>query len=122
MFSCNDALMQMGAMIGYDNFLKYQQIFNFGLKTNIDLPGETNNASTVFTKDTMGPVELATSSFGQGFNTSMIQVAAAFSSVINGGYYYQPHVVKKILNADGGTVQTMNPVLVRQTISNKTSS
>ncbi len=122
MFSCNDALMQMGAMIGYDNFLKYQQIFNFGLKTNIDLPGETNNASTVFTKDTMGPVELATSSFGQGFNTSMIQVAAAFSSVINGGYYYQPHVVKKILNADGGTVQTMNPVLVRQAISNKTSS
>ena len=122
MFSCNDALMQMGAMIGYDNFLKYQQIFNFGLKTNIDLPGETNNASTVFTKDTMGPVELATSSFGQGFNTSMIQVASAFSSVINGGYYYQPHVVKKILNAEGGTVETVNPVLVRQTISNKTSS
>ena len=122
MFSCNDALMQMGAMIGYDNFLKYQQIFNFGLKTNIDLPGETNNASTVFTKDTMGPVELATSSFGQGFNTSMIQVASAFSSVINGGYYYQPHVVKKILNAEGGTVETINPVLVRQTISNKTSS
>lgn len=122
MFSCNDALMQMGAMIGYDNFLKYQQIFNFGLKTNIDLPGETNNASTVFTKDTMGPVELATSSFGQGFNTSMIQVASAFSSVINGGYYYQPHVVKKVLNAEGGTVETVNPVLVRQTISNKTSS
>ena len=122
MFSCNDALMQMGAMIGYDNFLKYQQIFNFGLKTNIDLPGETNNASTVFTKDTMGPVELATSSFGQGFNTSMIQVTSAFSSVINGGYYYQPHVVKKILNAEGGTVETVNPVLVRQTISNKTSS
>ena len=122
MFSCNDALMQMGAMIGYDNFLKYQQIFNFGLKTNIDLPGETNNASTGFTKDTMGPVELATSSFGQGFNTSMIQVASAFSSVINGGYYYQPHVVKKILNAEGGTVETVNPVLVRQTISNKTSS
>lgn len=122
MFSCNDALMQMGAMIGYDNFLKYQQIFNFGLKTNIDLPGETNNASTVFTKDTMGPVELATSSFGQGFNTSMIQVASAFSSVINGGYYYQPHVVKRILNAEGGTVETVNPVLVRQTISNKTSS
>lgn len=122
MFSCNDALMQMGAMIGYDNFLKYQQIFNFGLKTNVDLPGETNNASTVFTKDTMGPVELATSSFGQGFNTSMIQVASAFSSVINGGYYYQPHVVKKILNAEGGTVETVNPVLVRQTISNKTSS
>lgn len=122
MFSCNDALMQIGAMLGYDNFLKYQQIFNFGLKTNIDLPGEANNASSVFTKDNMGPMELATSSFGQGFNATMIQVASAFSSVINGGYYYQPHVVKKILDADGGTVETVNPVLVRQTVSAKTSA
>ena len=122
MFSCNDALMQMGAMLGYDNFLKYQQIFNFGLKTNIDLPGEANNASSVFTKDNMGPMELATSSFGQGFNATMIQVASAFSSAINGGYYYQPHVVKKILDADGGTVETVNPLLVRQTVSVKTSA
>ncbi len=122
MFSCNDALMQIAAMEGYDNFLKYQQIFNIGLKTNIDLPGETNNASTVFSKDTIGPTELATSSFGQGYNMTMIQVASAFSSVINGGYYYKPHVVKKILDSNGGTVENINPVLVKQTVSAKTSS
>lgn len=122
MFSCNDALMQIGAKLGYENYLKYQEIFNFGLKTNIDLPGEANNASTVFNEDTLGVTELATSSFGQGYNTTMIQVASAFSSVINGGYYYQPHVVKKILDADGGTVETINATLVRQTVSEKTSS
>lgn len=122
MFSCNDALMQIGAMEGYDSFLKYQQVFNTGLKTNIDLPGETNNASTVFTKDTIGPTELATSSFGQGYNMTMIQVASAFCSVINDGYYYKPHVVKKILDANGGTVENINPVLVKQTVSAKTSA
>ena len=122
MFSCNDALMQIGAKEGYDTFLKYQQIFNIGLKTNIDLPGETNNASTVFTKETIGPTELATSSFGQGYNMTMVQVASAFSSVINGGYYYQPHVVKKILDANGGTVENINPILVKQTVSAKTSA
>ena len=122
MFSCNDALMQMGAMLGYDNYLKYQEIFNFGLKTNIDLPGEANNAYTVFNENTLGPTELATSSFGQGYNTTMIQVASAFSSVINGGYYYQPHVVKKILDSDGGTVKNINPVLIRQTVSSRTSA
>ena len=122
MFSCNDALMQIGAKLGYDNYLKYQEIFNFGLKTNIDLPGEANNATTVFNKDTLGVTELATSSFGQGYNTTMIQVASAFSSVINGGYYYQPHVVRKILDADGGTVENINPTVVRQTVSEKTSA
>ena len=122
MFSCNDALMQIGAMLGYENYLQYQEIFNFGLKTNIDLPGEANNATTVFNEDTLGVTELATSSFGQGYNTTMIQVASAFSSVINGGYYYQPHVVKKILDADGGTVENIGATLVRQTVSEKTSS
>lgn len=122
MFSCNDALMQISAMLGYENYLKYQEIFNFGLKTNIDLPGEANNATTVFNEDTLGVTELATSSFGQGYNTTMIQVASAFSSVINGGYYYQPHVVKKILDADGGTVENIGATLVRQTVSEKTSS
>jgi len=122
MFSCNDALMQIAAMEGYDTFLKYQQIFNLGLKTNIDLPGETNNATTVFTEDTIGPMELATSSFGQGYNATMIQVSSAFSSVINGGYYYKPHVVKKIIDSNGGTVENINPTLVKQTVSTKTSA
>ena len=61
----------------------------------------------------MGPTELATSSFGQGYNMTMIQEAAAFSSVINGGYYYKPHVVKKILDSNGGTVENIKPINVQ---------
>lgn len=122
MFSCNDALMQIAAMEGYETYYKYQDIFNFGLKTNIDLPGETNNASSVYTAETSGPTELATNSFGQGNNVTMIQVASAFSSVINGGYYYKPHVVRRILDSNGNTVENINPTLVKQTISAKTSA
>ena len=122
MFSCNDALMQIAAMEGYETYYKYQDIFNFGFKTNIDLPGETNNASTVYTVETTGPTQLATNSFGQGSNVTMIQVASAFSSVINGGYYYKPHVVRKILDSNGSTVENINATLVKQTISARTSA
>ena len=62
MDSCNDALMQMSYAIGADNFIKYQQIFGFGQKTNIDLPGETRTDSLIYTKDTMTKLSLATNS------------------------------------------------------------
>jgi stage V sporulation protein D (sporulation-specific penicillin-binding protein) len=112
-YSCNDALMQIGALIGEEEFLKYDNIFNFGMKTGIDLPGESSGL--LFDADTMGPVELATSSFGQGFTVTMIQEAAAISAAINGGYYYKPHVVKQITDENGAVVQTINPVLERRT-------
>lgn len=112
-YSCNDALMQIGALIGEKNFLKYDSIFNFGMKTGIDLPGESSGL--LFDADTMGPVELATSSFGQGFTVTMIQEAAAISAAINGGYYYKPHVVRQITDENGAVVQTINPVLERRT-------
>lgn len=112
-YSCNDALMQIGALIGEKNFLKYDNIFNFGMKTGIDLPGESSGL--LFDADTMGPVELATSSFGQGFTVTMIQEAAAICAAINGGYYYKPHVVKQITDENGAVVQTINPVLERRT-------
>ncbi len=112
-YSCNDALMQIGALIGEEEFLKYDNIFNFGMKTGIDLPGESTGL--LFDADTMGPVELATSSFGQGFTVTMIQEAAAISAAINGGYYYKPHVVKQITDENGAVVQTINPVLERRT-------
>ncbi len=118
--SCNDALMQMAARIGNDNFLLYQDIFNLGLRTTIDLPGEASTAGLVFNKENMKPINLATSSFGQGFNTTMIQVASAYCSLINGGYYYRPHCVKRILNSKGETVQTIEPVVMKQTISRST--
>ena len=91
------------------------------MKTNIDLAGEARTASLVFNEDTMGPTELATSSFGQGYNVTMIQLAAAFSSIINGGYYYEPHMVKRIENAAGATVKNIEPRIVKQTISSSTS-
>lgn len=117
--SCNDALMQMASKIGVSEFCKYQSIFNIGYKTGIDLPGE--ESGLIYTEDKMGPADLACNSFGQNFNVNMVQMVAGFSSLINGGYYYQPHVVKKISSANGGTVETMDSNLVRQTISASTS-
>ncbi len=119
--SCNDALMQMSYLIGGDNFSRYQQIFNFGLKTNIDLPGESRTDSLVYSSDQMTKINLATNAFGQNFNVTMIQLASAYSSIVNGGYYYLPHVAKKLLDGDGNTVETIEPTLLRKTISEETA-
>ncbi|MCR5272372.1 MAG: peptidoglycan glycosyltransferase [Lachnospiraceae bacterium] len=121
MDSCNDALMQMSYSIGIENFTKYQNVFGFGLKTNVDLPGEARTDSLIYTADNMTAVDLATNSFGQNFNTTMIQLGSSFCSLINGGYYYQPHVVRKILDSDGNTISTVSPTLLKQTVSEETS-
>ncbi len=121
MNSCNDALMQMSYVIGPENFAKYQKIFGFGYKTNIDLPGEARTDSLIYTEDQLSTINLATNAFGQNFNTTMIQVASAFSSIVNGGSYYQPHVVKKITDEDGNTIEEMNGTLLKKTISKETS-
>ncbi len=121
MNSCNDALMQMAGVIEKEEFCKYQNIFNFGLKTNIDLPGEGRTDTLVKKVDEMGSSDLATYSFGQNFNVTMVQIASAFSSVINGGEYYQPHLAKKIVDDNGNTIQTLEPTLLKQTVSKHTS-
>ena len=121
MDSCNDSLMQMSYLIGEENFLTYQETFNFGMKTGIDLPGEANTSSLVYKLDNITRLDMATNSFGQNFNCTMIQMASAFSSLINGGYYYQPRLVNKIVDADGGTVNAYEPILLKQTVSQKTS-
>lgn len=119
--SCNDALMQIGAHIGVETFTKYQGIFGFGQKTWIDLPGEANTTTMLYTQETMKPVDLATNSFGQNYNVTMVQVISAFSSIINGGYYYQPHLVQRIVDGQGATVEDIEPILLKQTVSEKTS-
>ena len=119
--SCNVALMYMVETIGKKTFLEFQNIFNFGLKTNIDLSGETRTDSVVFTETTLGETELATASFGQGFNVTMIQMCAGYAALVNGGYYYEPHVVKQILNSSGAVVENIEPRLVKQVVSNSTS-
>ncbi|MFT3985686.1 MAG: penicillin-binding transpeptidase domain-containing protein [Lachnospiraceae bacterium] len=119
--SCNVAFMKIGATIGRSVFMKYNKVYNFGLKTNVDLTGEALTNTLVFNEDVMTPTDLAVGSFGQGFNTTMIQMITGFCSLINGGYYYQPHVVTKILNADGATVETIEPRVLKQTVSAETS-
>lgn len=117
--SCNDALMQIASKMHVSNFLKYQSLFNFGKRTGIDLPNESSGV--IYTQSAMNEVELATCSFGQGFTCTMIQEIAAFSAVINGGYYYQPHVVDKILDEDGAIVKDNSSLLLKQIISSSTS-
>lgn len=119
--SCNVVLMHVAAALGRNQFVDYQHLFGFGLKTNIDLAGEPRTVTMVYTKDTIGPVELATNSFGQGFNATMIQMITGFCSLINGGFYYAPHVVDRITTADGATVENIEPRLLKQTISRSTS-
>ncbi len=118
--SCNDVLMQIAARLGPAELLKYQEIFNFGLRTGIDLPGE--NSGILYTEDTMGELELATSAFGQGFTCTMIQEAAAMCSLINGGYYYKPHVVRSVADSEGNLLENKNAVMERQTVSKDVSN
>lgn len=118
--SCNDALMQIAFKMGISDFCKYQELFNFGSRTGIDLPNESSG--TVYSENNMHEVELATSSFGQSLTCTMVQELAAFSAVINGGYYYKPHVVGQITNSDGGVVKNVEPILMRQPISARSSS
>ncbi len=119
--SCNVVLMNVAFAIGKDQFVDYQHSFNFGLKTNIDLAGETRTDSVVFNKNNIGITDLATNSFGQSFNATMIQVITGFCSLINGGNYYAPHLASRITTADGATIENIEPRLLKQTISQSTS-
>ena len=118
--SCNPGMMTIGFQMGIDTFCKYQDIFGFGKRSGIDLPNE--NAGYLYNTNTMGTMELATCSFGQGFTATMIQELQAFCADVNGGYLYKPHVVKQVLDSDGGVVRNINPLLMAQPVSSKTSS
>ena len=119
--SCNVCLVQIADRIGVPAFTKYQEIFNLGQKTGVDLPGEANTKNLIYYEDSMGETELATCSFGQGFNVTMLQMACAYASILNGGYYYEPHIVTGILDNEGDLIRKIEPVLVRRTISEETS-
>lgn len=118
-WSCNDVMMHLGAKLGKTRFLEYINNFGFGKKTGLDLPGEGTGA--IFDENTMGPVQLATSSFGQSQTVTMVQMVAAFSAVINGGNYYQPHVVKEINTKSGAVVSSNDNMLVRRVITEDAS-
>jgi len=119
MYSCNDVLMQVAARIGAETFTDYQKTFGFGQLTGIDLPGEATGL--LISVADMKPIDLATNSFGQNYDVTMIQVASAFCSVINGGSYYKPHVVKEITTESGSIVEIINKELVKTTVSETAS-
>lgn len=119
--SCNVALMSMGLRAGKEIFTDYQTVFGFGQKTGIDLPGEANTSNLLYPVDKMGNVDLATNSFGQNFNVTGIQLISGFCSLVNGGYYYKPHIVKQITGPDGNVVKNIDKTLMKTTISKETS-
>lgn len=118
--SCNDGMMAIGRKMGGAKFLEYQQRFNFGTRTGIDLPNE--ETGLLFTEDNMYEMELSTSAFGQGFNCTMIQEISAMAAAINGGIYYQPHLVKEITDEDGKVVKSIQPNILKQPISEEVSA
>lgn len=119
MHSCNDALMEIAKRGGRTIFAEYQRRFLFGTLTGIDLPGEV--PGILMEEEQLNDSELATSSFGMSFNTTMIQLGSAFASMVNGGVYYEPHVVKEIRNADGVVIEKIEPRVVCNTVSESTS-
>ncbi|MBR4513639.1 MAG: penicillin-binding protein 2 [Lachnospiraceae bacterium] len=122
--SCNDAMMQISALEGAKVFDKYQQLFGFGQRTGIDIPGEMDSESLstiIYHEDTLNETELATSSFGQGVSVTMIELGTAFCSVVNGGYYYRPSVGVRVEDENGNVIDNLDPVLVRRTLSAEVS-
>ncbi len=117
--SCNPAFIQIGQLIGVNIFNKYFKAFGLTEKTGIDLPGE---ASPYYhTESKMGATELASSSFGQTFNITPLQMISLAAAAVNGGYLVQPHVVQKIVDSDGDIVKTVSTGYKRQVISDTTS-
>lgn len=106
MNSCNPVFMELGERLGAENFVGYFKQFGLLSKTNIDLPGE---AGTIMHKtENIGPVELATISFGQSFQITLIQLVTTVSSIINGGTRVTPHFGVSVQDADGNTVKTFS--------------
>ena len=117
--SCNPAFIQIGQKIGSSIFSKYFKAFGLTEKTGIDLPGES--ISNYHAEDKMGATELASSSFGQTFNITPIQMLTLAAASVNGGYLVKPHVVSKIIDSDKKIVKTVSNDYKRQVISNETS-
>lgn len=117
--SCNPVFMEVGEKLGADKFYEYMQIFRFNEKTGVDLPGEA--VGIMHKKENVGPVELATMSFGQSFQITPLQLLRAISSVINGGELITPHFGTKIVDENGNVIEELNYKKGRKTISKETS-
>ena len=116
--SCNPGFMEIGERLGVETLFSYIKAYGFGVKTGIDILGESSGI--IFKEENVGPVELATSSFGQGNSVTMIQLVNATSAAVNGGILRQPYVVSKIMDGDD-VVLKKEPVFIRRVISEETS-
>ncbi len=119
--SCNPCFIQIGARLGKERFCDYFAAFGLREATGIDLPGEIRR-SEYYTADKMGPVELASCSFGQSSKVSYLQMLTAVCAVVNGGELMQPYVVAKITAPDGTIIKEMAPTVKRRVISEETSA
>ena len=119
--SCNPGMVQIVDKLGKEKFYEYQKSFGFGQKTGIDLPGEFGAEGLLHSLSGIGPVELATMSFGQTFNCTSIQMVTAFAALINGGELLKPYVVSQVVDADGEVIKENNKETVRRVISDRTS-
>lgn len=118
--SCNPGFVELGQRLGKETLFKYIRNFGFGQKTGIDLQGE--GRGILFAMDRVGPVELATTAFGQGVAVTPIQQVAAVSAAVNGGILYQPYVAKELIDSSTGeVVERKTPVAKRRVISEETS-
>ena len=118
--SCNPGFVSMGNKLGKERLYKYINNFGFGKKTGVDLNGEASGI--LFSLDKVGPVELATTSFGQGISVTAIQQITAVSAAINGGTLYKPYIVKRIVEPNTGEIiLENNKQVIREVISSETS-
>ena len=119
--SCNMAMIDIANAEGIDIFCKYQSKFGFGILTGIDLPTEMSCKSLLYTRENMTDIDLATNSFGQSFNVTMVQLSTAFCSIVNGGTYYKPYIVKGIYNSNGEMISSTGKTVVSKPISQDTA-
>ncbi len=117
--SCNPVFITLGQLVGTSKFSKYFEAFGFTEKTGIDIAGEGTSVYHSSTK--MGPTELASSSFGQTFKITPIQLITAASAAVNGGYLMQPYIVSKVLDSENNVIESTQPKAKRQVISKETS-
>ncbi|MGM7635935.1 stage V sporulation protein D [Bacillus sp. Hm123] len=118
--SCNPGFVELGERLGKEKLLSYVRSFGFGEKTGIDLQGEAKGL--LFKLNRMGPVEQATTSFGQGVSVTPIQQVAAVSAAVNGGTLYEPYVAKELVDpVSREVVKKKTPVVKRRVISEETS-
>lgn len=118
--SCNPAFMNLGERLGAKKMFDYIRAFGFGARTGLEYPGE--GAGLIFRPNQVGPLELATTSFGQGISVTPLQQAMAVSAIANGGYLLRPYLVHEIRDMDGQPVREDTTEVIRQVISRDTAN